>query len=124
MGYIAWELDKGEVATLMGTIRPAYPDVIAHHVTYAFGVDETHPLPADTVGHLIGIVDDGEGVQAVVVEINDTTARADGSTYHVTWSIDRDRGRKPVHSNDVIRKLGWEKLVFRVPVTLTAKYYR
>ena len=53
------------------------------------------------------MADDGRGVQALVVRIDCAVARPDGSTYHVTWSLDRSRGRKPVDSNEVIRRHGW-----------------
>ena len=58
-------------------------------------------------GEIVGQADDGRGVQAHVVRIGGTTKRPDGSTYHITWSLDRSRGRKPVESNDVIARQGW-----------------
>src|SRR5919107_332704 len=56
-------------------------------------------------GVVVGVADDGAGVQALVVEIGGTTRRPDGSTYHVTWSL--GPGRRAVESNDVIRACGW-----------------
>ena len=53
----------------------------------------------------MGVADDGEGVQALVVEIGGTTRRPDGSTYHITWSL--VGGREAVESNDAIRERGW-----------------
>ena len=52
-------------------------------------------------------MDDGRGVQALVLRIAGTTARPDGSRWHVTWSLDRAAGRKPVESNTVIAERGW-----------------
>src|SRR3546814_9902597 len=52
------------------------------------------------------LVDDGEGLQALIVSIDGSTDRPDGSTYHITWSLDRSRGRKAVQSNDVIAERG------------------
>ena len=54
---------------------------------------------------MVGVADDGEGVQALVVEIGGGTWRPDGSTYHVTWSLADGRGA--VESYDVIRERGW-----------------
>jgi hypothetical protein len=53
---------------------------------------------------VVGVADDGAGVQALVVEIGGTTRRPDGSAYHITWSL--ARGRRAAESNDVIRERG------------------
>jgi hypothetical protein len=39
------------------------------------------------------------------VELNGTTARPDGGTYHITWSL--APGRDARESNDVIAAKGW-----------------
>ena len=43
----------------------------------------------------------------------------DGSTYHITWSLDRARGREPKQSNDVLRERGWERIGAPIPIRLT-----
>jgi hypothetical protein len=53
-----------------------------------------------------------------VVRIGGTTDRPDRSTYHITWSIDRAKGRKAVHSNDVLRTHGWQTLEQPIAITL------
>ena len=116
--YIGWLLSEANRSELMHYFEPAYPDVIAHHVTLAFGVEANHPLPPEVKAAVVGFVDDGEGVQALIVRINGSTQRPDGGTYHITWSIDRSAGRKPVDSNAVINKLDFEKLVMVVPLQL------
>lgn len=59
---------------------------------------------------VIGHVDDGAGVEALVVAIDGSTARPDGKVWHITWSL--GDGRAARESNDVIARLGW--------VTMTA----
>jgi len=113
---IGWLLDRGDRATLLGRFPPAWPDVIAHHVTLASDTDD--PLPTATHGEVVGQVNDGEGVQALVVAIDGTTDRPDGSTYHITWSLDKARGREAVQSNDVLRARGWEAVPEPVPIRL------
>jgi hypothetical protein len=44
----------------------------------------------------------------MVVEIDGTTARPDGSVYHLTWSL--APGRRAVESNEVITTFGWTPL--------------
>ena len=55
----------------------------------------------------------------LVVAIDGTTDRPDGSTYHISWSLDPARGRRAVQSNEVIRRCGWVALDQPVPVKLT-----
>jgi hypothetical protein len=113
-----WKLESSDRDKLLVRFEPLFPDVIADHVTLRTGTDHKTPLPGETRGEVIGEIDDGAGVQALVVKIGGTANRADGSTYHITWSIDRARGRRPVESNDVIAQLGWRSLPEPVPVRL------
>jgi hypothetical protein len=100
-----WLLHPEDRDRLMGVFRPAYSEVIAHHVTLKAGVPADFPLPDETEGFVVGIADDGAGVQALVVEIGGTTRRPDGSAWHITWSL--EKGRRAAESNDVIRERGW-----------------
>ena len=81
--------------------------MIAHHVTLQANAPADMALPTATVGEIVGEVNDGRGIQALVVRIAGTTDRPDGSTFHVTWSLDRQAGRRPVESNAVIASRGW-----------------
>jgi hypothetical protein len=113
-----WKLDRSERLGLLDRFPPAWPDVIADHVTLDADASAETPLPDATRGEIVGGIDDGEGLQAMVVAIRGTTARPDGSTYHITWSIDRARGRHPVQSNAVIAHRGWRPLDDPIPITL------
>jgi hypothetical protein len=112
---IGWLLDDADRHSLLTHFPPAWPDVVAHHVTLASGT--TAPLPIETSGEVVGEVGDGEGLQALVVAIGGTTDRPDGGTYHITWSLDRAAGRQPVQSNDVIAARGWHA-VDPIPIRL------
>ena len=113
-----WKLDATDRERLLERFRPAFPDVVADHVTLRTGTNASTPLPRETRGQVVGEIDDGAGVQALVVTIGGTTDRSDGSTYHITWSLDRARGRRPVESNAVIARLGWRSLPEPVPIRL------
>lgn len=104
MTYTGWLLSGADRARLLGDFPPSYPDVIAHHVTLRMGA---HELPTATAGTVVGVVDDQEGCQVLIVQIDGTTTRPDGLTFHITWSLDRALDRKSMHSNDVIMEHGW-----------------
>jgi hypothetical protein len=121
--YSGWELPEGERSRLLALFPAVYTDVIAHHITRVRGVTEDEPLPEQTQAVVVGVANDGARVQALVCEIGGTTKRPDGNTYHVTWSLDREQGAKPVMSNDVIREKGWEA-VPRIPFRIVPKLFR
>src|SRR5689334_14897326 len=93
---IGWTIDRGERPALLHAFPPAYRDVVADHVTLDPHASAGTRLPDETRGRIVGIADDGAGVQALVVAIDGTTDRPGGGTYHITWSLDRSRGRRPV----------------------------
>ncbi len=113
-----WKLDEQDRAELLAHFVPRFCDVVADHVTLRTGTDGGTPLPRETQGEVVGEIDDGAGIEALVVRIGGTTDRSDGSTYHITWSLDRAGGRRPVESNDVIRRLGWRVLPSPIPIRL------
>jgi hypothetical protein len=101
---IGWLLDEADRATLLSRFPPAWPDIVAHHVTLAS--KSSDPLPVPMSGEVVGHVDDGQGLQALVVAIGGTTDRPDGSTYHITWSL--DRGQRPRAQAEQRRAAGAE----------------
>ena len=111
---IGWKLDQKQRVELLQQFTPRYDNVVADHVTLASA--STDDLPDPAIGDIVGIADDDEGVQALVVSIGGTTDRPGGGTYHITWSL--GEGREAKESNDVIAERGWAKLDLPEPVTL------
>ncbi len=109
-----WKLDRGERETLLRDHPPSYGEAVADHVTLEVGGNE---LPDDVRAEIVGHADDGAGVEAMVVTIDGTTERPDGSTYHITWSL--GPGRRAKESNDVLKEQGWQAFDRPIPVTLT-----
>ena len=101
--YSAYVLTDETRDALLKAFPPKFPDVIAHHITIELG-GKTPPEAADI--QVVGRGSD-DSLEALVVAINGHTKRPDGSTYHITWSLDRSKGRKPVDSNKVL-EFGWE----------------
>lgn len=113
MNAIGWKLDRSEREALLARFPPRYDEAVADHVTLE--AEAKHrPLPRDTNACIIGRADDGKGVEAMVVELDGTTDRPDGSTFHITWSL--DGGRRAEESNDVIRERGWSRFDEPIPV--------
>lgn len=115
---LGWRLPADERDRLMALHAPRYADIFAHHVTLRFRISARASLPPETRARVVGRADDGRSLEALVVEIGGTTRRPDGSTYHITWSLDRAAGRTPVQSNDVIRNQGFERWAEPVDIRL------
>lgn len=113
---IGWKVDRGEREALLERLAPQYPTAVADHVTLETGA-EKKPLPPGVEARIIGRADDGDGVEAMVVALDGSADRPDGSTFHITWSL--APGRRAVESNDVIRDHGWERFDEQIPVSLT-----
>jgi hypothetical protein len=112
-----WKLPQVERDLLLQRFPPHYDNVVADHVTLVVGATPETPLPREVDNAaVIGRADDGAGVECLVVEIDGSTDRPDGSTYHITWSL--GPGRRARESNDLLRDKGWEYIEAPIPVTL------
>lgn len=100
-----WKLPADQRESLLRRFPPQYDNVIADHVTLRVGVGSPLPRKPD-VARIVGRADDGAGVECFVVEMDGTTDRPDGSTYHITWSL--GPGRKARESNNVLCDQGWK----------------
>ena len=109
---VGWKLDRSQRAALLERFEPRYAETVADHVT----LGRQHALPEPATATIVGRADDGAGVEALVVAVNGATDRPDGSTYHITWSL--EDGRKAKESNDVIAARGWEPLEGPFPLRL------
>ena len=113
---IGWKLDREQRRELLQQFPPRFRNVVADHVTLRGESAGDAALPEESEGEIVGRADDGKGVEAMVVAIDGTTDRPDGSTYHITWSL--EDGRRAVESNDVLAAQEWEMFDLPMPVSL------
>ncbi|HVU30935.1 MAG TPA: hypothetical protein VHE36_11110 [Sphingomicrobium sp.] len=112
-----WKLPAVERQRLLERFPPKYEKVDADHVTLSTGATPASRLPEPPESSaVVGRADDGRSLECLVVEIDGTTDRPDGSTYHITWSL--GPGRRARESNDLLREGGWTRLDTPVPVEL------
>ena len=103
---IGWKLDRSQRGELLERFPPRYADVDADHVTLRTKALR-EPLPPEVHAEIVGRADDGDSLEAMVVSLDGTTDRPDGSVFHITWSLDKAKGRKPRESNDLLKERGW-----------------
>ncbi len=117
-GYLAYTLSGASRTELLHHFKPKYPDVVCHHVTYKFPAKSNEELPPKPhEAHVVGYAEE-PGLEALVVEINGSTKRpSDGKLFHITLSLDKKAGKKPVHSNTLLSKNGF-KHVTPIPIQL------
>ena len=112
IGWLLAEEDRGK---LLQRFAPRYDKTLAHHVTLKTDA-ANEPLPPEVNAQIVGRTDDDNGVEAMVVAVDGTTGRPDGSIYHITWSL--GPGRRARESNDVLKERGWQELDHPIPITL------
>lgn len=107
MSYEAFILTSESRAALAQAFPPKFPLWIGYHITHSFGVPKQANVPYGEQTHgwfeVIGYAVE-DGLEALVVRVTTKERRPDGKRYHVTWSLDPCKGKKPVHSNDLIAK--------------------
>lgn len=103
--YTAYTLTEKSRKVLYYLNPPKYPEVIGHHITERFGIPEKTPIPKKPeLVQVVGYFDSGDGIEGFLVEVNGSSKRPDGGLYHITWSLDRGAGYKPVHSNKFVEQ--------------------
>src|SRR3954470_663106 len=111
-----WKLSQDDRARLLQRFAPNYENVVADHVTLRVDATAATPLPRKPEARIVGRADDGQSLECLVVELDGTTDRPDGSTYHITWSLGPNRQAR--ESNDVLRDHGWEYIPAPIPIDL------
>ena len=113
---IGWKLDREQRDDLLKQFPPRYQDIIADHVTLQTDA-KADPLPGRVEGAIVGHADDGDSLETMVVTIDGDTGRPDGSVFHITWSLDKAKGRQARESNDLLKKRDWQA-VGRIAIKL------
>lgn len=116
-GFVTgWKLPRDERERLLEQFPPRYDRTIADHVTLQSRASAQTPLPREVDAEIVGCADDEDSLECLVVAVDGTTDRPDGSTYHITWSL--GPGRRAKESNDVLRDQGWKQIDRAIPIQL------
>ncbi len=100
--YTGYELSKDSRDALLDKFPPKNSTVLGHHITEKFGVPPDHPPPKQPERVLVVGYAVADGIEGLLVSIDGTVDRPTGGKYHITWSIDKEKGRKPVDTNKII----------------------
>ncbi|MCM1322660.1 MAG: hypothetical protein NC218_00565 [Acetobacter sp.] len=116
MSTICYELDTESKNKLMEIFPPKYPMVKYDHITISMGgIDAKLPEPAESV-EVVGIADDGNGLEALIVRVNGMAVRPiDQKPWHITASFDPSKNAPAAF--DIFAKSGLEKEKPYKPVT-------
>jgi hypothetical protein len=119
--YSGYLLSKNSRNHLMELFPPKYSTILGHHITYKFGIKNNDDKPdvPQTV-KVIGYIDNGDSVEGLLVEIDGSVYRPDGSKFHITWSIDKDKGAKPVDTN---RYVNDAKMITPIDISVEPKIF-
>lgn len=100
--YTGYELTEESRNKLAQLYPPKNPTWLGHHITEVFGVKGDYPKPdsPDTVS-VIGYLE-SNGIEGFLVSVDGNVDRPSGGKYHITWSIDKSKGVKPLHTNKLV----------------------
>jgi hypothetical protein len=114
-GYRVLDRDALLAALSDAGFPASFDRIVAEHVTYAYPDPTCAPAARNVriVGHA-----KADGVQALLVEIDGTSARPDGKLFHLTYSL--APGRKPVESNRLLETVAIEPLT---PITVDVEAF-
>lgn len=109
LGYIALVPDVAALNHLKALYPFSFPNTPNHHVTYEFGVLEEDFLKMNLpetmyvcVKQFVKSTEDH--IECFLIEVDHDIRRGDGKYYHITWSLNRKAGARPVMSNDILVK--------------------
>lgn len=126
-GYVAYELTPESKVRLLEHFQPMFEKVYAHHITHTFGIksiDADGLLPKLAEDDLVVVGEaSNDHIQALIVEINGSSRRDDGSVFHITWSLDPTTGTKPVHANNLVKNKSTWDYVTPLPISVTPKFF-
>jgi hypothetical protein len=73
-------------------------------------------MPKHAKGKVYARVDDFEGIEVLLLSVNEQERRPDGNLFHITWSL--TAGRKPRESNCTIQHFQHEALSECIEISL------
>lgn len=100
--YTGYQLTNKSRNDLLNKYPPKNPTFLGHHITVQFGVKGDHPPPempdeVKVIGYL-----EADGIEGFLVSVDGNIHRPTGGKFHITWSLDKDKGRKPVDTNKIV----------------------
>lgn len=117
-GYLLSENDRNKLASLF---PPKNPTWLGHHITETFGVDANHPPPKKPSSVMLIEYLEEDGIEGFLASVDGTVNRPSGGKYHLTWSIDKGKGRKPVDTNNIVDQ--GKKLSKPIPLNVEPKTF-
>lgn len=107
--YLAWVLTEGSRRILLDRFPPRFSQILCHHITVQYDLTEDILWEAENCHagarvQVVAHVSDAS-LECLVVSIGGATTRKDGSTYHITHSLENPR--RPVDSNALLRASGF-----------------
>lgn len=118
--YTGYLLSDDSRELLASIFPPKNPTWLGHHITEVFGVQANHPAPEEPeIVQVIGYAEQ-DGIEGFLVSIDGNTQRPKGGLYHITWSIDKSKGRKPFHTNKII---GDAERISPINISVTPKTF-
>lgn len=101
--YSGYEITPQSREKLLSVFGTEFPNVICHHITEKFPVNNNtaapeQPIEVLVIGYSICYK---LKIECLIVSIDGKQKRPDGKIYHITLSLDKTAGAKPMDSNKI-----------------------
>jgi hypothetical protein len=116
MSIVAYNLDTCDLQKLRARFPPKYIEIVQPHCTAYLGKQVPTDMPKHAKGRVYARVDDFEGVEVLLISVEEQERRPDGNLFHITWSLTADR--KPRESNYIIKRCQHEALSEHIEISL------
>lgn len=139
--FTALFLTKESRAKLLERFAPQFPDIKLDHLTIQYPAHDDRSLFDPQSICVTGYITDGNGLEALIAEVDGQQFRNDGQPWHITLSCDSarrvpdnlklddddaDQVYKPKHSNTLIKHAlnhtkPYDIEHLETPITISAK---
>lgn len=99
MPYAAFTIDRKTREYLLAIFPPKYSEVSLDHITIQYPCDDESVLFEPKSVAIEGYIDDGEGIEALLVRVDGDIFKSNGLPWHITLSFEKDK-QAPDHLID------------------------
>lgn len=119
--YTGFEIFPEDREALARRYPPKNATWLGHHITEKFGVPANQDPPPPPKSVVIVEYLEDEGIEGFLVEVNGSVHRPSGGKYHLTWSIDKTKGRRPADTNKIVDN--GKRIERKIPLRVTPKTF-
>jgi hypothetical protein len=114
---VGWKISEAQRRSLLLAFPPRYKRVLAEGIGLPRR-QQVVPLPVATRALVVGELDDGRALQALMIRVQSYIDSPGGGLFHMLWSADTEQPLDPAIVDQAISTVGWRQTPL-LPIQLT-----